>query len=1377
MGIDFGSYYFKAVVLKDENIELHFYEKDIDTLQTLKSFIERLSSFFPDESFKVGITGQIEVKNLDSDSIHKTNEIIALSTGIETVYPEAKSIIEIGAQTSKFVLIEDGFVSEFSTNELCAAGTGSFIEQQAKRLKLSVEELSSLAVEAKKPAKIAGRCSVFAKSDMIHLQQKGTPVDEIAYGLCMAIARNSWVSLIKGKEIKPPVVIAGGCAKNKGIIRAFKELLKVEIYPSKFAGLELAIGSAIEAEKNTSQPIKIDELEEKLIRIIKTSGVSELHFKEKLKPSRKIRKKEPKEIFFEKKEGYIGIDIGSVSTDFVVIDKSGNIISAVYLPTRGKPVEVILEGLKILKERFKGGLEVLGCGVTGSGRYLAEKLVGADIVKNEITCQVLGTTYFFKDVDTIFEIGGQDSKYIYLKDGKIEDFTMNKICSAGTGSFLEEQSEQLGINIFTQFAKFSFSSDYPVALSSRCTVFMESEVSFARKKGLNTHDICAGLAYAIAENYLEKVVERRKIGNKIVFQGGVASNDAVVSAFEKILKKPIEVHPYNRISGAIGAAVSSKLYMKTNKSRFKGFELKVDKNIKTFECKACPNYCEVSLIKINGKKVFFGDACERFSSKDIYSKKSDIPNLQEEYISAYEKYFSSKSENSSKIGIPRASSLIGFLPFWVSFFRELGFEPVISEHTNEEILKKGVRNLPVGACLPVKIAAGHVVSLLEVGVDFVFIPAVVTLPGDNPQRAYGCPYTQSIPFMIKLSPQNFISPAIRMDQGEEEFVKSFDKYLQLLKISREKLSFAYRKAIETQNKFENKLRERGKKLINSKTNLKFAVLGRPYNLFDSYLNLNLFTHLKKLSVLAIPINYLPFDIKNVESELPWKFSSDILRMAKILVEHEDIYPIFVSNFGCGPDAFTLKQIEEIFKEKPYLFLEFDEHRGEAGLITRLEAFIDRVENIKKEKKKRSFFIMEKRESIKKDKIKDKKIYIPYFADHAYAFSGALKFCGYNAEVLPPPDKETKELGEFFSSGKECHAYSELLGDLVKLTRREKDEAIFFFPGTKIPCLLNQYGNGMNLFLKTHNIKNIKVYTPLTEDFMNLLGMEGAERLYKGLLAIDLLVKASSKIRPYEKEKGLTDKIHLENIKRIESSIEENSIIDALKYSLEKLNQIERFEYDGRPIVAVAGDIYTRANPSANNDLFKYLEEKGIEVWPSPFEIDIIDFGISKNFMESVYELNPSKFIVSAGILLKRAVETWKIRRVVSEKLEIKKEPGYKEVLKLSSPYMWNEKNELLLLNIAKIVSFAKEGADGIINAMCFNCMIGTASAAIVEKIKRDYKGIPIITLVYSGKEHPSLKTSLDAFIEQVKRRKREQSNLSVISQKERDDLFGFLPWK
>jgi predicted CoA-substrate-specific enzyme activase len=1365
IGLDFSSVYFKGIVINQDNrIDHSWYCKNTgNTIDLLESFFEKISRLFPGEKFKAGITG-ISVSDDSSNTVYYTNEIIALASGILPFCPDCRSIIEIGGQTSKFVLLkQDGNseskISEFSTNELCAAGTGSFIEQQAKRLNLTVEELSDLSVQAKRHARIAGRCSVFAKSDMIHLQQKGTPLEEIAYGLCLAIARNACTILMKGRELEAPTVISGGCARNKGIARGFSEtfnyVIGSQLIPFEFPGLEGAIGSAFAADKHIEYPTNIYEIEENIKKLLsqntKTfhSGFPPLRGTDEPK-----RISEPENILSETREGYLGIDVGAVSTDLAVLDRDGNIISSVYLPTRGRPVDVIMEELSILNDRFRGGLRVLGCGTTGSGRYLAAKLMGADVVKNEITCQMLGAHHYFKDVDTIFEIGGQDSKFISVKDGRIVDFVMNKICAAGTGSFLEEQATQLDLSIFDEFADLSFKSRTPSDLGSRCTVFMETELLNARKSGVSREDICAGLSYSIVKNYLEKVVAGRSIGHEIVFSGGVASNDAVVAAFSKKLGKSVSVHPFNRISGAIGAALAAKLYMNSDKSQFSGLNFNLKPKVRSFECKGCSNFCEVNTFEIENRRVFFGDVCEKYTSKGAKRKDESIPNIAEEYIKSCESFFKENRGERGTIGIPRASSLIAYLPFWATFFSELGFAPVLSEPSSEETLTNGLKHLPVGACLPLKLTAGHLLQLVEEGVNHVFIPAVLTLPGDDRRNSFTCPYVQSIPFMVKMNQDNFIAPELMMDGNEKSFIKAFLKCSAKFNFKKTKLLNAYRKASIVQQEFESHLKKTGESLLTrSKCKYKFAVIGKPYNTFDAYLTLNLFAHLRKLDVLAIPLNYLPFNLEEISANLPWKFSVDILRAVKKISETEDIYPVILSNFGCGPDAFTFKQFTEIMEDKPYLMLEFDEHRAETGLITRLEAFIDRLDmsetnkSIKKSKPARPT-------SARESGLENTKIYLPYFADHAYAFSGALKFAGLDAEVLLPPDGNIKKLGETHSSGKECHAYSILVGDLINLHKREPGrQVIYLFPGTTIPCLLHQYGNGMNILLKELGIDHVKVMTPASNDFFRILSMEGCERLYQGILAIDLMVKAICEVRPYEVNPGATDLAHRQNLQDIERAGANGDLLDALDRSLKRIAEIKVNRVTPKPLVGVAGDIYTRINPAANDDLFKYLEHHGLEVWPAPFEVDILDFGIAKSFIQGISELNLPNTLFSGSLLLKKLIENWKFRRIVGRRIAKFKEPGYQEVIRLAGVYLENKSNDLLLLNVAKMVDFANNGIGGIINAMCFNCMIGTVSAAITERIKKDYNDLPIITLVYSGSEYTSQKMILDAFIDQVKANK------------------------
>jgi predicted CoA-substrate-specific enzyme activase len=454
IGFDFGSVCTKAVLLGANGVvELAVSRRKISGgAAVVDDILDEIAAGFPDERFRLGTTAPSQTAVAGRGMV-SSNPLLAIATGIGGLHPTARSVIEIGGHTSKLIAFrEDGTIADFATNEACAAGTGSFLEQQAKRMALSVEQLATLAAEAKSAATIAGRCSVFAKSDMIHLQQKGTPVGEIAYGLCMAICRNALATLLKGREIAPPVVIAGGCANNGGVLRAFRETLGTEIIVSSRPGFEAAIGVASKAARSDLPELSIGE-----VRRILQSVLSEPSSPARLlpplrKPTTAVRFAEPEAVHDRVVDAWLGVDVGSVSTDLVLLDGKGDLLSSVYLATRGRPVDVLLEGLAILRSRFPAGLRIAGCGATGSGRHLAARILGADAVKNEITAQMLGARRFVPDVDTVFEIGGQDSKFISLSHGAIADFAMNKICAAGTGSFLEEQAREMAIDIEHDFA-------------------------------------------------------------------------------------------------------------------------------------------------------------------------------------------------------------------------------------------------------------------------------------------------------------------------------------------------------------------------------------------------------------------------------------------------------------------------------------------------------------------------------------------------------------------------------------------------------------------------------------------------------------------------------------------------------------------------------------------------------------------------------------------------------------------------------------------------------------------------------------------------------------------------------------------------------------
>jgi len=1393
LGLDVGSVSCKAVLLNDafqvfKQTEVRCLGKQAEAVCKVVSLI------FPGdekEDIKVGVTGcGRHALDWPSGCVH-FNDIVSLARGVILTNPESRSVIEIGGQASRWLRLSDEKsgdaepeILDFALNERCAAGSGAFIEQQASRLKMNIEEFSEMATSAQKGATIAGRCSVFAKTDMIHLQQKGTPVGEIAYGLCLALARNFVATILRGRTCEAPVLLTGGAVRNLGLVRAFKENLGLETENMRVAsnpGFTSALGAAVNVSLTGKSIPQHRFLQE--IKRLKTKEAKAITILSPLEGIQVSRRGEPTPADEGVLTGYLGVDVGSVSTNLALVDTDGQVKVGVYLPTRGRPLEVVREGYDLLQKKCQGRLEILGIGTTGSGRYLTGRYLQADAIRNEITCQLISATHYFPQVDTVFEIGGQDSKFINIKNGQIYDFTMNKICAAGTGSFLEEQAEHLGIDIVGEFSDYASQSKSPRDLGSRCTVFMDTELVNALSCGDSVPDICAGLAYSIVRNYLEKVVEDRSIGKCVVFQGGVASNPSVVKAFSLWLGKEILVHPHNRISGAIGAALVAKKTVEEKGKVSPDKELLEERlrqsfSVSSFQCHHCPNHCQVNRISLENENIYFGDTCERYTSNQAsfldeeagqVDRDQDkvLPDLFKKREDLLAHSVKNPSSPPAVVGLPMASFMLEYLPFWSTFFNRLGYGVRLSPPSNSEMFEDGLHSLSAETCLPVKLAFGHIRWLQRENVDWIFFPSLVNLNKESHEAVHLCPYTEHIPFMVKSRKiGNLFTPCVDIHNNSKNFVKGMAEIGWVMRRKPEDLAEAFSLAVEAHRDFVETRKSCGMDILRQHQkddHPTWIILGKPYNVHDTFLNLRLSRHLQRLNVRAIPMDFVPCDDEGFAEwpgMPPWHYNREMIRVALWAKNKMNVYPLIVSNFGCGPDAFVMKHLGKILAEKPYLFLEFDEHRAEAGLITRLEAFYDEVKNYRHQRQKSSVTVIKPRMKFDVKDYKSRKFFIPYFADHAIAFSGALKGIGIEAEVLPLPDKKTLALGEQFSSGKECHAYAMITGDLVKLAQSQREgNEVYFFPGAKYDCLLAQYSEAMSYILMDMRVEDLEILAPPQDYLLQMLGIKGASLLWRGLVAVDLLVKAACERRPYEQIKGQTDEAHRANLRDIEEGLANGDFHSILRRCVRRLQEIS-VERDHRPLIGIAGDIYTRIHPVANHDLFLKLEELGCEVWPSPFLVDSVDFGMWKSLHKSIRDLNFRASFLLGLLNLRKEYETKRIRGNLRDALPRYDEPSFREVLTNASSYIGFDNNNILLLNISKMVDFAKRGADGIINAICFNCMLGTVSEAISTRIREDFHNIPIPTLVYSGTDSSAENTKLEAFVFQIQQfYKRKQSAL------------------
>ena len=955
------------------------------------------------------------------------NEFKAIAAGLATLEVSAKTVFEMGGESSKYLRLSvaaqgaTGIV-DYSTNGDCAAGTGSFIDQQCGRLKYNVEDVGQIVLSAERAAQVAGRCSVFAKSDMIHAQQKGYTPPEVLRGLCNAVARNFRTAVVRSHPVVKPVVFLGGVAANVAVVRAMREAFGLSesemIVPPAFSHVG-AVGAATlaSAAKTVADLSHLGEL-----RAASDSDHGVFPTAEPLDMSNVLSLRDRVEPYVApygeaKIDAYMGIDIGSVSTNVVAIDEDGRVIHDIYVRTQGRPIEVVTDALAEIDRLWGERLNIRGVGTTGSGRELIGELVGADTINDEITAHKTGAMFIGKKMldgrvpDTIFEIGGQDSKFISLQDGVVVDFTMNEACAAGTGSFLEERAEELDIAIKGEFAQLALSSKAPIRLGERCTVFMERDVNSYLQRGASKADLVAGLAFSVVYNYINRVVRGRKIGQCVFFQGGTAYNDAVAAAFAAVTGKQIVVPPFNGVMGAIGAALLARdkmggdlrltiddvrlngngkevapgksvgLYISevsknaagientessivnrksssvNRPSRFRGYDTsKVDYKLREFTCQGCSNSCQIQEFNVEGEKTYWGDKCsDRFRKRAKAATQPVIEDLfaLRSQLLLDETDLPKSKPGAATVGIPMAMFALESLPFWRTLMAHLGFATVLSDPTNKKIVQAGLETVVAEPCFPIIVAHGHVANLLQKKPDYILLPNILSMQTPwMENESHLCPWHQTLPFVVRQAPglrqsePKYITPTVRFRQGPEVVTREFARFFHSYGHSRRAVERAVAEAYEAQDRFNRRATAAGQAALEKLTQTNapgVLLLGRPYNIHDSGVNLSVAQKLRDFyGVNCIPLDMLDVDsvdVRDVNDNMYWNLGRKILGAAKMVSHYANLHLIYITNFKCGPDSY-IKHFVRQASGKPFLTLQFDGHSNDAGMMTRCEAYLD-----------------------------------------------------------------------------------------------------------------------------------------------------------------------------------------------------------------------------------------------------------------------------------------------------------------------------------------------------------------------------------------------------------------------------------------------------
>ena len=978
LGIDIGSVAIGIAVIDDDNLILHS-SYSFHKGQIKENLIEALKGIEINKIKSVGYTSSGPA--IFSHGVQVDSKIAFISAA-KYFHPEMEALLIVGAE--KFGLAtfsKTGEYLNFKSNTSCAAGTGNFLDQQAERLNLKdIGEFSRIAWEnTGSYPKIASRCAVFAKTDLIHAQQEGYSVGEICDGLCYGLAKNIVDTVFHNNKFAY-VFADGGVALNKRVIYHIEKLLDQKIGVGQYANIYGAIGAAInckdEANLMHHELKHIDEIIRQQVQV-KNYYYPPLQLELSDYPDFSLHHRyfytsicipKMKEVEIDvyatfnpesQVKVYLGIDIGSTSTKAVMIDKSKEVLAGFYTYTLGQPlqaVQTIFEAIDDFAHKHHITIEVSGSATTGSGRKFMGRIIGADIIADEITAHARAAFELNPQVDTIIEIGGQDSKFTVMRNGMVTFSVMNNVCAAGTGSFIEEQAKRLGCKL-DEYSSRVENIRAPMA-SDRCTVFMERDLNHYLMAGYTSDEILASVLHSTRENYFMKVAVASYIGKTILFQGATAKNKALIAAFEQKLKKPIIVSRYCHLTGALGVAL--ELHDKQiDSTKFKGIGLyKKSIAVKSEVCELCTNHCKLKVAEVDNQIEAYGFLCGRDYNVNKYVKNKSV-NFQ--LIRKREELFRFKAQTvqpTCSIGIPAALYLYDELLFWRKFFDLLSIKTVTSEDYTTAV-KDGKNLSRAEFCSPITAMHGHVGYLMKKA-DYIFLPVYLEESRDTKTKKQYCYYSQFISSVIQAQ-KNFdgdkklLTPILNYTQGALHIRLELHRMLKSIGIkglSLINLSMAYEQAKEHVRHARDRWKGLYSEAIKESHDIHIMLLGRPYTVLSPSMNNSIPDIIEKMGVKTFFMDMMRDNHSEISKSddpfkaIQWKFASKILHAADIVAKTDNCYPVLITSFKCAPDSFAIEYFKEILDaaKKPYLILQLDEHDSAVGYETRIEAAIRSFRN-------------------------------------------------------------------------------------------------------------------------------------------------------------------------------------------------------------------------------------------------------------------------------------------------------------------------------------------------------------------------------------------------------------------------------------------------
>ncbi len=1246
VGLDVGSTTVKIVVM-DEKLETIYrdYQRHFsDTKNTVCNVLENLAQMYPNATFTIALTGSGAMSASKFLDLPFIQEVVSCKRSVEKYIPQTDVVIELGGEDAKIIYFDKSI--EQRMNGTCAGGTGAFIDQMASLLHTDPTGLNELAKNHKMIYPIASRCGVFAKTDIQPLLNEGAAKEDIAASIFQAVVNQTISGLACGRPIRGKVAFLGGPLNYLSELRnRFIETLHLtdeEIIIPDEAHLLVAKGAALDSVN--AHPITVEKLKSK-IEVLRMSHDDtsqplaplfsiDAEYDE-FKQRHEKDKVEKADLKTYSGDCYVGIDAGSTTTKLVLIDSDGKLLYSLYGSNEGNPLQSVIKMLKQLYSEIPEKAVIRYSGVTGYGEKLIQTALNVDLNEIETIAHYTAAKKFMPNVTSIVDIGGQDMKYIKMKNGSIDNIMLNEACSSGCGSFIETFAKSLNISI-QEFVNAAIEARRPVDLGSRCTVFMNSKIKQAQKEGYSVGDISAGLSYSVIKNAIQKVMKVRDVktlGDHIVVQGGTFYNDAVLRAFELIVGKNVVRPDIAGLMGAYGVALLAKEQYEANLdmeyvstiTKLDALDsLKID--ISHVRCNGCENHCLLTINKFsNGSRYISGNRCEKGAG--IVGEKNNLPNLVKY---KYERIFGytpleEKDAPRGVIGIPRVLNMYEDYPFWFTFLTSLGFRVILSEKSNRKTYEKGMESMPSeSVCFPAKLSHGHIIGLINQGIKTIFYPCMPysRKEYEKADNHYNCPIVISYSEVLKnnveeLKEKNikFLNPFLPFDaKNLAKTIMELPEFAEY-NFTKKELLEAAKKAEAEYQKCRDDIHKKGEETVKyiEENNLKGIVLaGRPYHV-DPEVNHGIDTLITSLGLCVLTED----SIANLtEAKRPlrvvdqWMFHARLYAAADYVGKHDNLELVQLNSFGCGVDAVTTDQVEEILTSfgKMYTLIKIDEINNLGAVRIRIRSLLasmnKRLKNKELQKGNGDYEIHKK--IFTKDMKEDYTILIPQMAPiHFELLEAAVRASGYKVELLRECTSHTVETGLKYVNNDACYPSILVTGQMIEALESGKydlNKTALIMSQTGGGCRATNYIGFIRKALKDAGFENVPVIS------FNVVGMEKMpgfkitlpliERLLKMVVYADLLQKMLTKNRAYEVNKGESQKLFDEWMDKCKKLLEKSTMKEFKQSIYDIVNDFEKIELDTsviKPKVGIVGEVLIKYHPFGNNFIANKLEEEGAEV--------------------------------------------------------------------------------------------------------------------------------------------------------------------------------------